>query len=151
MTILTSASDGAQLDSVEMALGDGRKPDMSTPVKAVSSPPPTSWPAYRLGGGGDNISCLEQKHCTDKIPVEMLRPTVKYEPAGFSAKPNRSLHTHLQRWLRNLFTLAHFLWMMCHTRSHRSFGCKTPDKFYIEAEPCSSRPELAMSGAEPIQ
>ncbi|MCP9832654.1 integrase core domain-containing protein, partial [Synechococcus sp. JJ3a-Johnson] len=48
-------------------------------------------------------------------------------------------------------SLARFLWRYCHVRPHSSLGSKTPDEVYTENEPCSSRPELTMSGAGTVQ
>jgi putative transposase len=83
-----------------------------------------------------------RKRCYDNILVERLWRTVKYEEVY--------LHAYSDGWEAKI-SLARFLWRYCHVRPHSSLGGKTPYEVYTETEPCSSRPELTISGARPVQ
>jgi putative transposase len=128
------------LVALEMALEDGRRPEFFhsdqgcrfTSVDFVA----------RLQGEEIKISWSGRKRCYDNILVERLWRTVKYEEVD--------LHAYRDGWEAEI-SLARFLWRYCHVRPHSSLGGRTPHEVYTETEPCSSRPELTMSGAGTVQ
>jgi putative transposase len=96
----------------------------------------------RLQAEAIKISWSGRKRCYDNILVERLWRTVKYEEVY--------LHAYSDGWEAEI-SLARFLWRYCHVRPHSSLGGRTPHEVYTETEPCSSRPELTMSGAGNVQ
>jgi len=88
------------------------------------------------------VSWSGRKRCYDNILVERLWRTVKYEEVY--------LHAYSDGWEAEN-SLAPFLWRYCHVRPHSSLGGRTPHEVYTEIEPCSSRPELTMSGVRTVQ
>ena len=96
----------------------------------------------RLQAEEIKISWSGRKRCYDNILVERLWRTVKHEEVY--------LRAYSDGWEAEI-SLAHFLWRYCHVRPHSSLGGKTPHQVYTETEPCSSRPELTMSGAGTVQ
>ena len=74
--------------------------------------------------------------------MERLWRTVKYEEVY--------LHAYRDDWDAEI-RLARFLWRYSHVRPHSLLGGRIPNEIYIETQPCSSRPELTMSGAETVQ
>jgi putative transposase len=96
----------------------------------------------RLQADGIGISWSGRKRCYDNILVERLWRIVKYEEVY--------LHAYSDG-LEAEISLAHFLWRYCHVRPYSSLGGRTPNEVYTEIEPCSSRPEVTMSGARTVQ
>ena len=96
----------------------------------------------RLQAEAIKISWSGRKRCYDNILVERLWRTVKYEEVY--------LRAYSDVWEAEI-SLARFLWWYCHLRPHSSLGGRTPHEVYTEIEPCSSRPELTMSGASAVQ
>ncbi len=88
------------------------------------------------------ISWSGRKRCYDNILVERLWREVKYEEVY--------LHAYSSGWEAEI-NLARFLWRFCYARPHGSLGGKTPHEVYTETEPCSTRPELTISGARAVQ
>jgi putative transposase len=95
----------------------------------------------RLQAGEIRISWSGRKRCYDNILVERLWRTVKYEEVY--------LRAYSDGWEAEI-CLARFLWRYCHVRPHSSLGGRTPHAVYTEAEHCSSRPKLTISGAEAV-
>jgi putative transposase len=93
----------------------------------------------RLQAEEIKISWSGRKCSCDNILVERLWRTVKYEEVY--------LLVYNDGWETEI-SLTRFLWRYSHGRPHSSPGGKTPHEVYIEPEPCSSHPELTMSGAE---
>jgi putative transposase len=128
------------LDALEMALEGGRRPEIFHSDQGCQF---TSGDFMaRLQAEGIRISWSGRKRCYDNILVERLWRTVKYEEVY--------LRAYSDGWEAEI-SLARFLWRYCHVRPHSSLGGKTPHEVYIETEPCSSRPELTMSGARTVQ
>jgi len=128
------------LDALEMALGGGRRPEIFHSDQGCQF---TSADFVgRLQGEGIKISWSGRKRCYDNILVERLWRTVKYEEVY--------LHAYSDGWEAEI-RLARFLWRYSHVRPHSSLGGRTPHEIYTETKPCSSRPELTMSGAETVQ
>jgi len=128
------------LDALEMALGGGRRPEIFHSDQGCQF---TSADFVgRLQGKGIKISWSGRKRCYDNILVERLWRTVKYEEVY--------LHAYSDGWDAEI-RLARFLWRYSHVRPHSSLGGRTPHEIYTETKPCSSRPELTMSGAETVQ
>jgi putative transposase len=128
------------LDALEMALGSGRKPEIFHSDQGCQFT--SSAFVERLHEAEIKISWSGRKRCYDNILVERLWRTLKYEEVY--------LHAYSDGWDAEV-SLARFLWRYCHVRPHSSLGGRTPHAVYTEAEPCSSRPELTISGAEAVQ
>ena len=96
----------------------------------------------RLQAEAIKISWSGRKRCYDNILVERLWRTVKYEEVY--------LHAYSDGWDAEI-SLDRFLWRYCHVRPHSSLGGRTTYEVYTEIEPCSSHPELTMSGAKTVQ
>jgi putative transposase len=128
------------LDALEMALGDGRKPEVFHSDQGCQFT--SSAFVARLRAEEIKISWSGRKRCYDNILVERLWRTVKYEEVY--------LRAYKDGWEAEI-SLARFLWRYCHVRPHSSLGGRTPNEVYTEAEPCSSRPGLTMSGARAVQ
>jgi len=128
------------LDALEMALGDGRKPEVFHSDQGCQFT--SSAFVARLRAEEIKISWSGRKRCYDNILVERLWRTVKYEEIY--------LRAYEDGWEAEI-SLARFLWRYCHVRPHSSLGGRTPHEVYAEAEPCSSRPRLTMSGARAVQ
>ena len=79
----------------------------------------------------------------DNILVERLWRTVKY-------KEVYRLRAYSDGWAAEI-SLDGLLSRYCHVRPHSSLGGRTPHEVYSETEPCSSRPEVTMSGASAVQ
>ena len=128
------------LDALEMALEGGRKPEIFHSDQGCQFT--SSDFVARLQTEQIKISWSGRKRCYDNILVECLWRTVKYEEVY--------LRAYSDGWEAEI-SLACFLWRYCHVRPHSSLGGKTPNEVYTETEPCSSRPELSMSGARTVQ
>ncbi len=128
------------LEALEMALSSGRRPQIFHSDQGCQFT--SSDFVARLQADGIRISWSGRKRCYDNILVERLWRTVKYEEVY--------LHAYSDGWEAEI-SLAHFLSRYCHVRPHSSLGGKTPHQVYSETEPCSSRPELTMSGARTVQ
>jgi putative transposase len=128
------------LQALEMALEGGRKPEIFHSDQGCQFT--SSDFVGRLQAEGIKISWSGRKRCYDNILVERLWRTVKYEEVY--------LHAYSDGWEAEI-SLARFLWRYCHVRPHSSLGGRTPHEAYTENEPCSSRPELTMSGARTVQ
>lgn len=128
------------LQALEMALEGVRKPRIfhSDQVCQFTSGDFMA----RLRAEEIKISWSGRKRCYDNILVERLWRTVKYEEVY--------LHAYSDGWEAEI-SLARFLWRYCHVRPHSSLGGRTPHEVYTETEPCSSCPELTMSGAGTVQ
>ena len=126
--------------ALEMALGDGRKPEVFHSDQGCQFT--SSAFVARLRAEEIKISWSGRKRCYDNILVERLWRTVKYEEVY--------LRAYKDGWEAEI-SLARFLWRYCHVRPHSSLGGRTPNEVYTEAEPCSSRPGLTMSGARAVQ
>jgi putative transposase len=85
------------LDALEMALGDGRKPEIFHSDQGCQFT--SSAFVARLQEEKIKISWSGRERCYDNILVERLWRTVKYVAEGFSAEPSRSLSTCRQGWL----------------------------------------------------
>jgi putative transposase len=128
------------LDALEMALGGARKPEIFHSDQGCQF---TSGDfVARLQAEEIRISWSGRKRCYDNILVERLWRTVKYEEVY--------LRAYSDGWEAEI-SLARFLWRYCHVRPHSSLRGRTPHEVYTETEPCSSRPELTMSGAGTVQ
>jgi putative transposase len=128
------------LDALDMALGNGRKPEIFHSDQGCQF---TSTAFVgRLKAKEIQISWSGRRRCYDNILVERLWRTVKYEEVY--------LRAYSDGWEAEV-SLARFLWMYCHVRPHSALGGRTPQEVYTETEPCSSRPGLTMSGAESVQ
>ena len=88
------------------------------------------------------FSWSDRRLCYDNILVERLWQTLKYEEVY--------LLVYSDGWDAEI-NMARFLWRYCHVSPHISLGGRTPCAVYTEAEPCYSRPELTMSGANTVQ
>jgi putative transposase len=88
------------------------------------------------------ISWSGRKRCYDNILAERLWRTLKYEEVY--------LRAYNDGWDAEV-SLARFLWRYGHVRPHSSLGGRTPHAVYSKTQPCSSRPELTISGAEAVQ
>jgi putative transposase len=128
------------LDALEMALGDGRKPEVFHSDQGCQFT--SSAFVARLQDEEIKISWSGRKRCYDNILVERLWRTVKYEEVYLRAYSDG---------LEAEISLAHFLWRYCHVRPHSSVGGTTPHEVYTEPVSCSSRPGLTMSGAGTVQ
>ena len=128
------------LEALEMALSSGRKPEVFHSDQGCQFT--SSDFVARLQADGIRISWSGRKRCYDNILVERLWRTVKYEEVY--------LHAYSDGWEAEI-SLARFMWRYCHVRPHSSLGGKTPHQVYNETEPCSSRPDLTMSGARTVQ
>ena len=128
------------LEALEMALGSGRKPDVFHSDQGCQFT--SSAFVGKLQAEKIKISWSGRKRCYDNILVERLWRTIKYEEVY--------LRAYSDGWEAEI-SLARFLWRYCHGRPHSSLGGRTPHEVYTETEPCSSRPELTMSGAETVQ
>jgi putative transposase len=96
----------------------------------------------RLQAEENKISWSGRKRCYDNILAERQWRTLKYEEVY--------LRAYSDGWEAKI-RLARFLWRYCHVRPHSSLGGKTPHEVYTESKPCSSRPELTISGARAVQ
>ncbi len=96
----------------------------------------------RLQAEEIKISWSGRKRCYDNILVKRLWRTVKYKEVY--------LRAYSDGWEAEI-SLARFLWRNCHARPHSSLGSRTPHEVYTENQPCSSRPELTMSGDGTVQ
>ena len=128
------------LDALEMALEGGRKPEVFHSDQGCQFT--SSDFVARLQAEKIKISWSGRKRCYDNILIERLWRTVKYEEVY--------LRAYSDGWEAEI-SLARFLWRYCHVRPHSSLGGRTPHEVYSETEPCSSRPELTMSGARSVQ
>jgi putative transposase len=128
------------LDALEMALGDGRKPEVFHFDQGCQFT--SSAFVARLRAEEIKISWSGRRRCYDNILVERLWRTVKYEDVY--------LRAYKDGWEAEI-SLARFLWRYCHVRPHSSLGCKTPHEVYTDTEPCSTRPELTISGVRAVQ
>jgi putative transposase len=128
------------LEALEMALGDGRRPEIFHSDQGCQFT--SSSCVDRLQAEEIKISWSGRKRCYDNILVERLCRTVKYEEIY--------LRAYSDGWEAEI-SLARFLWRDCHVRPHSSLGGKPPHEVYTETEPCSSRPGLTMSGARTVQ
>ncbi|WP_231598251.1 IS3 family transposase [Synechococcus sp. CBW1002] len=128
------------LEALEMALGGGRRPEIFHSDQGCQFTSADF--VARLKGERIQISWSGRKRCYDNILVERLWRTVKYEEVY--------LRAYSDGWDAEI-SLARFLWRYCHVRPHSSLGGKTPHAVYTEAEPCSTRPGLTMSGAGTVQ
>jgi putative transposase len=128
------------LDALEMALAGDRKPEIFHSDQGCQFT--SSDFVARLQAEKIKISWSGRKRCYDNILVERLWRTLKYEKVY--------LHAYNDGWEAEV-NLTRFLWRTCHIRPHSSLGGKTPQEFYNVIEPCSSRPELTMSGTRAVQ
>jgi putative transposase len=128
------------LKGLEMALEGGRKPEIFHSDQGCQFT--SSDFVTRLQSEKIKISWSGRKRCYDNILVERLWRTVKYEEVY--------LRAYSDGWEAEI-SLARFLWRYCHVRPHSSLGGRTPHEVYTEIEPCSSRPELTMSGARSVK
>ena len=128
------------LEALEMALGSGRKPDVFHSDQGCQFT--SSAFVGKLQAEKIKISWSGRTRCYDNILVERLWRTIKYEEVY--------LRAYSDGWEAEI-SLARFLWRYCHVRPHSSLGGRTPHEVYTETEPCSSRPELTMSGAGTVQ
>ena len=128
------------LQALEVALSSGRKPEI------FHSNPGCQFTSFdfvaKLRGEKIKISWSGRKRCYDNILVERLWRTLKYEEVY--------LRAYSDGWEAEI-SLARFIWRYCHVRPHSSLGGRTPHEVYTEAESCSSRPGLTMSGAGTVQ
>jgi putative transposase len=128
------------LEALEMALASGRKPQIFHSDQGCQF---TSGDfVAQLKAEEIKISWSGRGRCFDNILVERLWRTVKYEEVY--------LRAYGDGWEAEI-SLARFFWRYGHVRPHNSLGGKTPHEVYTETKPCSSRPELTMSGAESVQ
>jgi len=127
---------GFCLDALEMALAGDRKPEIIHCDQSCQFTPGDFVP--RQHAEEINVSWSGRKWCYDNILVERLWRTVKYEEVY--------LHAYSGGWDAET-SLARLLWRYCHVRPHSSLGGRSPHEVYTDNEPCSSRPELTMSGA----
>jgi putative transposase len=95
----------------------------------------------RLESHGVAISMDGRGRALDNVFVERLWRSVKYEEVY--------LHAYSDSWEAEI-SLTRFLWSYCHVRPHSSLGGKTPHEVYSAIKPCSSRPELTISGARAV-
>ena len=128
------------LEALEMAFAKGGKPeifhsDQGSQFTSIDF-------VERLQAEKIKISWSGRRRCFDNILVERLWRTVKYEEVYLWAYSDG---------LEAEFRLARFLWRYSHVRPHSALGGKTPYTVYTECKPCSSRPELTMSGATSVQ
>lgn len=96
----------------------------------------------RLQAGKIRISCSGRKRCYEIILVERLWRTVKYEEV--------SLCAYSDGWETEI-SLACFFWRYGHVSPHSALRGKSPHEAYTPTKPCSSRPELTMSGTRSFQ
>lgn len=128
------------LDALERALGGGRKPGIFHSDQGFQFTSPDF--VGRLRDDKIRISWSGRRRCYYNILVERLWRIVKYEEVY--------LHVYSDGWEAEI-SLARFLWRYIHVRPHSSLGGRTPQEVYTETEPCSSRPELTMTGAGTVQ
>jgi putative transposase len=140
MSEVARFSMSLDMDALEMALEGGRKPEIFHSDQGCQFT--SSDFVARLQTEKIKISWSGRKRCYDNILVERLWRRVKYEEVY--------LRAYSDGWEAEI-SLARFLWRYCHVRPHSSLGGKTPHEVYTETEPCSSRPELTMSGAGNVQ
>lgn len=119
-----------------MALEGGRKPEVFHSDQGCQFTSAAF--LARLQAEEIKISWSGRKPCYDNILVERLWRTVRYEEVF--------LRAYNDGW-ESVINLARSLWRYCHVSPHSSQGGRIPNDLYTEAEPCSSRPGLAMSGA----
>jgi putative transposase len=123
-----------------MALEGGRKPEIfhsDHGCQFTSSDFVTRLQAEKI-----KISWSVRKRSYDNILLERLWRTVKYEEVY--------LRAYSDGWEAEI-SLTRFLWSYCHVRPHISLGGRVPHEVYTENEPCSSRPELTISGTKSVQ
>jgi len=123
------------LDALEMALGDGRKPEVFHSDQGCQFISPAF--VARLQEEEIKISWSGRKRCNDNFLVVSLWRTVKYEEVY--------LRAYSDGWEAEI-RLARFLWRYCHVRPHSSLGGRTPNEVYTETVSCPSRPRLQISG-----
>jgi putative transposase len=128
------------LEALEMALSAGRKPQIFHSDQGCQYTSADF--VARLKAEEIKISWSGRKRCYDNILVERLWRTLKYEEVY--------LRAYGDGWEADI-SLAHFLWRYCHVRPHSSLGGRTPQSVYSESKPCPTRPELTISGAQPVQ
>jgi putative transposase len=128
------------LYALEMALSDGRKPQIFHSDQGCQFTS-TDFVA-RLQREEIKISWSGRKRCYDNILVERLWRTVKYEEVY--------LRAYSDGWEAEI-SLARFFWRYCHVRPHSALGGKTPHEVYTSSEPCPSRPGLTMTEAKAVQ
>jgi putative transposase len=122
-----------------MALGNGRKPQIFHSDQGCQF---TSGDfVARLKEEEIKISWSGRRRCYDNILVERLWRTVNDEEVY--------LRAYGDGWEAEI-SLPRFSWRYGHVRPHSSLGGKIPHEVYTEPKPCSSRPELTMSGAESV-
>ena len=128
------------LEALEMALATGHKPEIFHSDQGCQF---TSTAFVgRLKAEEIEISWSGRRRCYDNILVERLWRTLKYEEVY--------LRAYSDAWEAET-CLAQFIWRYGNVRPHSSLGGRTPHEVYTEIEPCSSRPELTMSGAQSVQ
>ena len=113
----------------------------STPTRAASTHTSADFVA-RLKAEEIKISWSGRKRCYDNILVERLWRNLKVEEVD--------LRAYGDGWEAEI-SLAHFLWGYCHGRPHSSLEGRTPQAVYTEIETFPSRPELMISGVQPVQ
>ncbi len=128
------------MEALVMALGGGRSPEIFHSDQGCQFTPADFM--SRLQAEGIQISWSGRKRCYDSILVERLWRTLKYEDVY--------LRAYSDGWDAEI-CLARFLWRSCHVWPHSSLGGKTPHAVYSEVHPCSTCPELTMSGANAVQ
>ena len=95
------------LDALEMALSDGRKPEVLHSDQGCQFT--SAEFVARLQKEEIRISWSGRKRCYDNILVERLWMTLKYEEVY--------LHAYSDGWKAEV-SLARFLWRYCHVRPH---------------------------------
>ena len=128
------------LEALRMALEGDRKPAIFHTDEGCQFT--SSVFVARLHAEAIKIGWPGRKRSYDKILVERLWGTVKYEEDYLRADSNG--------WEAEI-SLARFLWRYCHVRLHSFLGGRTPDEVHTEIDPCSSRPEVTMSGTRIVQ
>jgi putative transposase len=128
------------LDALDMALGNGRKPEIFHSDQGCQFT--STGFVGRLKAKEIQISWSGRRSCYDNILVERLWRTVKYEEVY--------LRAYSDGWEAEV-SLARFLWKYCHVRPHSALGGRTLQEVYIESEPYPSRPGLTISGVQAVQ
>jgi putative transposase len=128
------------LEALEMALGEGRKPEMFHSDQGCQFT--SSDFVAKLQAEKIKISWSGRKRCFDNILVERLWRTLKYEEVY--------LWAYSDGWEAET-KLARFIWRYGHVRPHSALNGKTPHQVYSAIKPCSSRLGLTMSGPQSVQ
>jgi len=127
--------------SLEMALGDGRKPRIIHSDQGVQFTSRDFVKRLReerikiSWSGRKRCYCFAEAYGDDNILVERLWRTVKYEEGYIRA--------YEDGWDAEV-SLASILWRYCHARPHRSLGGKTPHMAYSQYATNPSRSELTI-------